>query len=122
MRLKTEELLLWQIEELKKQLSKEEANRKTLIMAQEDKNAELRKWLDEAVAHNTKLSWEKQQAESDVHDANQRLDAMSKAEADLRHYFSKVSLSLTFYSEYHSADFSELRQDARDPTARHNHR
>jgi hypothetical protein len=107
-RLKTEEQLLWQIEELKKQLSKQEANDKTLIMAQEDKNAELRKWLDEAVANNIKLSWEKQQAESDVHAANQRLDAMSKAEADLRHYFSKVFLSQPFYSKYHSADFSEF--------------
>ena len=75
---KTEALLLWQIEEVKKQLSKEEANHKSLMMPVDEKMAELRKWLDEALAHNTKLSLEKQQAEADEHATNQRLDAMSK--------------------------------------------
>jgi len=73
-----------EIEELKKQLEKEFENHQVKVLPLDSQIAELRKWLDEALAKNTALTKERNNLEEDLKEKDKRLDIKTKAEADLR--------------------------------------
>lgn len=81
---KTERQLKAEIEELKKQIERENENHRIQVAPMDSQIAELRKWLDEATEKNTALTKEKNRLEDDLSEMEKRLLAKSKAEADLR--------------------------------------
>ena len=73
-----------EIEELKRQLEKELESHQIKLLPLDSQIAELRKWLDEALAKNNILTADKNSLEEDVRDTLKRLEDKCKNEADLR--------------------------------------